>query len=190
LLNLSYGYGKVFIVPHEFVDGQVQGGMCQLPLAPFPTGIIRGRFHPQDGQLYVCGLYSWAGSVTQPGGLYRIRYTGRQVHLPIGLHAFRHGVEISFSGALREEAACRPEHYAVKVWSLKRSAQYGSQHYNERTLAVAAADVAADGKTVRLHIPELEPTWCMEIAYELTGAEGEAVSGVIHNTIHRLAEER
>ena len=28
LLNFSYGYGKVYIVPHEKVDGQMQGGMC------------------------------------------------------------------------------------------------------------------------------------------------------------------
>ena len=28
LLNLSYGYGQIYTVPHEFVNGQAQGGMC------------------------------------------------------------------------------------------------------------------------------------------------------------------
>ena len=28
LLNLSYGNGKVFVVPHEVVGGRMQGGMC------------------------------------------------------------------------------------------------------------------------------------------------------------------
>src|SRR5262249_15766355 len=73
LLSLSYGYGKVFVVPYETVDGQVQGGLCELPIRPFPTGIIRGRFHPQNGHLYLGGLFSWAGNQTQPGGFYRLR---------------------------------------------------------------------------------------------------------------------
>ena len=46
LLNLSYGNGKVFVVPHEIVGGRMQGGMCALPIPPFPTGVMRGRFHP------------------------------------------------------------------------------------------------------------------------------------------------
>ena len=79
LLNLSYGYGKVYVVPFERLPnatGQrntaiVQGGMCELPLPSFPTGIMRGRFNPADGQLYVGGMFAWAGNVTQPGGLYR-----------------------------------------------------------------------------------------------------------------------
>ena len=51
LLNISYGYGKIFVVPHETVAGQIQGGMCALPLPSAPTGIMRGRFHRLDGQL-------------------------------------------------------------------------------------------------------------------------------------------
>ncbi len=46
LLNFSYGYGKIFVVPHEKVGGQMQGGMCALPMPQFPTGVMRGRFHP------------------------------------------------------------------------------------------------------------------------------------------------
>ena len=85
LLNFSYGYGKVYVVPFEKVGGQVQGGMCQLPIPQFPTGVMRGRFHPADGQLYCCGMFAWAGNQTQPGGFYRVRYLGEAVHLPIGL---------------------------------------------------------------------------------------------------------
>ena len=91
LLNLSYGYGKMFVVPHEDVDGQKQGGMCSLPIAALPTGVMRGRFHPHDGQLYACGMFAWAGNATQPGGLYRIRYTGRAMHCP---SACRRGEEL------------------------------------------------------------------------------------------------
>ena len=65
--------------------GQMQGGMCALPIPAFPTGIMRGRFNPVDGQLYTCGLFAWAGDRTQPGGFYRVRATGKPMFVPIWL---------------------------------------------------------------------------------------------------------
>ena len=50
--------------------------------------------HPHDRQLYICGMFAWAGSVTQPGGLYRIRYTGRAMHQPVSLQAKRGALAI------------------------------------------------------------------------------------------------
>ena len=186
LLNTSYGYGMVYVVPHERVEGQWQGGMCRLPITPFPTGVMRGRFHPRDGQLYLAGMFAWGGSRTEPGGFYRLRYTGKPVHLPVGLQATEQGMRIAFTGALDRAAAEKPDNYSVKIWGLKRTANYGSDHYNERPLRVTAAALSADGKTVRLEIPEIEPTWCMEIRYRLKTAEGKGVNSMIHNTIHRL----
>jgi hypothetical protein len=188
LLNFSYGYGKVFVVPHEELNGQMQGGMCELPIPRLPTGLIRGRFHPDNGQLYSCGMFAWAGSQQQPGGMYRIRYTGKPVHLPIGLKANRTGIEIGFSGELDRGQAINPQNYTIETWSLKRTANYGSEHYDERDLKVAAAELSPDGRTVRLEIPAIQPTWCMEIRYRLRGANGEPVDGVVHNTIHNLGE--
>jgi len=190
LLNTSYGYGMVYVVPHEKVDGQIQGGMCRLPIPMFPTGVMRGRFHPGDGQLYLTGMFAWAGSRHQPGGFYRLRYTGKPVHLPVGLNATRQGMKITFSGELDREAAENPENYAVKIWGLKRTAGYGSPHVNERKLQVTGATVSADAKTVLLKIPDIQTTWCMEIRYRLKGANGEPVNSMIHNSIHRLGEPR
>jgi glucose/arabinose dehydrogenase len=186
LLNFSYGHGKVYVVPHEKVGGAVQGGMCALPLPPFPTGVMRGRFHPRNGQLYCCGLFAWAGNQTQPGGLYRVRYTGKAVYLPVGLKASKTGMTIRFTGSLDRKAAADPRNYAAKTWSLKRSAAYGSKHYNERTANITAAEVSRDGKTVTLRIADMKPTWCMEVRYAVKAADGGPVQGVLHNTVHRL----
>ena len=188
LLNFSYGYGKVYVVPHEEVSGQKQGGMCELPLPQFPTGIMRGRFHPVDGQLYVCGMFAWAGSQHQPGGFYRIRYTGQEVHLPVGLQAQSDGMRVRFSGRLDRDTSTDATNYRVKVWSLKRTARYGSDHYNEHFLDVASARLSRDGQSVFLEIPDIEPTWCMEIRYTLRDTSGNAVNGVIHNTVHHLSD--
>ncbi|GAB4150978.1 MAG: hypothetical protein Tsb009_26120 [Planctomycetaceae bacterium] len=186
LLNTSYGYGKVFVVLRQKVGERYQGGMVELPLPRFPTGLIRGRFRKRDGQLYVCGMFAWAGSAQQPGGLYRIRYTGRPVHVPLGFDVFPGRVQIRFSDPLDEESAKKLTGYQVKVWSLKRTKSYGSKHYNEHALKVTAARLSKDRKTVELSIPDLKPTWCMEVKYSLKTDGETPFSGVIHNTIHAL----
>jgi hypothetical protein len=187
LLNFSYGYGKVYVVLHERIARQIQGGMCALPIPPFPTGVMRGRFHPGSGQLYCCGMFAWAGNQTQPGGFYRVRYTGKPVYLPIGLNAKKNGMVIEFSGKLDPKSAGDFKNYAVKTWSLKRSEQYGSKHYNEKTLKVTAVALSTDGKKVTLKMEGIQPTWGMEIKYDLKASDGSMVKGFLHNTIHHLA---
>jgi hypothetical protein len=46
--------------------------------------------------------------------------------------------------------------------------------------------LATDQKSILLEIPELQPTWCMEIKCALRGADGTAFTRTVHNTIHRL----
>jgi putative heme-binding domain-containing protein len=188
LLNLSYGNGKVFVVPNEVVGGKMQGGMCALPVPPSPTGIMRGRFSPADGHLYTCGLFAWAGDRTQPGGLYRIRATGKPMYIPIGLHARKDGVSMTFTGLLDRKSAGDPKNYGARTWSLKRTANYGSDHIDEGPVRIAAVRVSDDGRSVFLEMPEIRPTWCMEITYAIRGESGEAVEGAIDNTIHQLGD--
>ncbi len=193
LLNLSYGYGRMYVVPHEHVSlpngqRQPQGGMCQLPIPDLPTGMIRARFSPADGQLYVGGMFSWAGSrQEQEGGLFRVRYKGNRVDLPVGLKALQDGVEITFSDPLDPDAASEPDRFQVTVWDLKRTKNYGSEHFNERKLQVTSAELSDDGTAVRLTIPGLEPTWGMEMICRLRTSDGKEVRRVIHNTIHQLS---
>ncbi|MDP6354327.1 MAG: c-type cytochrome [Planctomycetota bacterium] len=188
LLNLSYGYGKVYVVPHEKVNGRMQGGMCAFPIPKFPTGVMRGRYHPKDRQLYLAGMFAWAGSAHQPGGFYRLRYTGKPAFLPIGLSAKKNGMSITFSDEIDSEFAADASNYAVKIWGLKRTSGYGSRHYNEKKLEVAGARAGEDGRTVFVEIPKIETTWCMEIKCKLKGKDGKQVERVIHNTVHTLGE--
>jgi hypothetical protein len=188
LLNLSYGMGRVFLVPHETLNGVVQGGMVSLGF-DFPTGVMRGRFHPGNGQLYTTGMFAWAGNKQQDGGFYRIRYTGAPMSLPIGLKARKGGMLLEFTGKLDPSSASEPGNYQVKVWGLKRTQNYGSPHINEHSIDVEKAVVSKNGKSVFLQIPEIAPTWCMEISYKIRSAEGKEIEQVIHNTIHALGEE-
>jgi len=186
LLNLSYGYGKVYVVPHESVDGQVQGGMCELPFKQFPTGIMRGRFHPGDGQLYGCGMYAWGGNQRKPGGFYRIRATGNAAHMPIRLATRKGKVTITFTDAFDAKSVQQTSNWAIEAWDLKRTKGYGSKHYNQRKWKVEKATVSADGKTVTLTIPDLAPTWGMSISAKLQDQNGQTINRVIHNSIYKI----
>lgn len=188
LLNLSYGYGRVFVVPHENVQGKVQGGMVSLPIPDFPTGVMRGRFSESDGALYLCGMFAWAGNATEPGGLYRLKATGKAMNLPTELHAQKNGLRLRFTDAL-DAKSVDPKNVQIKVWSLKRTANYGSQHYDEHALTVADTELSTDGKELLLKLPDIAPTWCMEIRYQFRNQRGEVVRGVVHNTVHALSEE-
>ncbi|MEZ5303109.1 MAG: hypothetical protein R3F11_21075 [Verrucomicrobiales bacterium] len=189
LLNLSYGYGRVYVVPHEKVGGRLQGGMCALPLPDFATGTMRGRFHPQNGDLYVCGMFAWAGNQQAPGGFYRIRATGQPMLLPVELHAKRGAIEVEFTDALDPAACADPTRFAAKAWDLKRSKNYGSKHYNERELEITKAEPLPGGNGVRLTIPDLAPSWGMELKCRVrSAAGGDEVERVIHHSIFELGE--
>ncbi|MBL63701.1 MAG: hypothetical protein CMI30_09885, partial [Opitutae bacterium] len=59
---------------------------------------------------------------------------------------------------------------------------------DEKKLKVEKAKLLADGQTVELTVPDIKPTWCMEVRYELETSAGDTVSSRINNTIHNLAE--
>lgn len=189
LLNLSYGTGDIFLVAHETVKGRMQGGVVRLPLERFPTGVMRGRWHPVNGQLYAAGMFAWAGNQQEDGGFYRIRLTGQPLHLPVTLHARKGAFEIRFADPLDRALAGDPDRFKVTAWDLLRSKNYGSKHLNQRPLQVTAATVSADGRKVTLTIPDLAPTRGMEIVCRLRGADGTEFERRIHNTIHILADE-
>ncbi len=74
----------------------------------------------------------------------------------------------------------------LKTWDLKRTPNYGSEHYNERQLTISAAALAKDGKTLMLTVPDLEPTWGLSIEYQLTGSNGRKFKGELHGSIRNL----
>ncbi len=185
LLNISYGTGKIFLVLQEQIGDVQQGGVIPLPIR-FPTGNMRGRFHP-NGDLYTCGLFGWAGSATTPGGFYRVHYAGDS-QLPISLSATKKGIEVGFTQTLDPETATSVDSYEIKAWDLKRTSSYGSKHINERSLTIAGAELLSDKKTIRIKVQDLAPTWGMSIKIRVMTAAGEKLSCEIHNSIHVLKD--
>ncbi|MFL3667389.1 MAG: DUF6797 domain-containing protein, partial [Verrucomicrobiota bacterium] len=178
LINLSYGTGYVYVVMEEKVNGRFQGGVVRIPDFDFPTGVMRGRFNPVDGQLYACGLFGWAGNKTRPGGFYRLKHTGKPVHLPVAIHATKDGISLTFTNELDAETAADPESYSVKRWGYRRTRNYGSRDYKadgsqgRDRVEVAGVKLSADKKSVLLQIAEMKPTMQMQIEYKIDAADG------------------
>ena len=190
LLELSYGEGRVHLVltepvadPRDASRSILQGGMLALPIPDLPTGVMRGRFNPGDGQLYACGLFAWAGNRTDPGGLFRIRRTDKPLVVPTALHAEAGKLRLTFPEPLLRAAATDPGRYKVRTWNIRRSADYGSPHLDERDRSVTAATLAPDGKSVALDVEGFGPTRCYALEWTLTAADGTPVTGVINGTV-------
>ncbi len=196
LLFTSYGKGTLFHVMTEEVNGQTQAGMVQFPLK-FSSGTMRARFNQRDGQLYVSGLRGWQTSGVKDGSFQRVRYTGAPVNLPSEMKIAKNGIQITFTGALDAASVTDLENYSLEQWNYKYSGDYGSpefsvekpgeQHHDK--VAVQAARLSADRKTVFLEIAGLKPVMQMKIKFNLTAADGSRVAQEIYNTIHRVGGE-
>ncbi len=196
LLSLSYGTGNVYLINYERVDGLYQGSAVKLPIAMFPTGVMRGRFHPTDGQLYVCGLFGWSSNRTESGGMFRIRYTGEPLHIPIASKVTGQGVDLTFAEPLDPDSATDPENYVVKQWNYKWTANYGSDHYSvahpnqkgEDEVYVEGVTLSDDKTTVSIELEEIQPVMQMQIELTIQAADGSEIDRTIYNTINVVPE--
>ena len=189
IMSFIIGIGcAYFIFPFEELGDQVQGGIFELPIPRFSTGVMRGRFNPGDEQLYLCGLSAWGSTQPQLGGLYRIRKVDQPMHIPIGIKASTQGIELSFTDELDQVSVSQIANYTIKTWDLLRSRKYGSKHYNDQILTVTKAELGKDKKSIQLTIPDIKPTWGMEIQYRIKDDDGKDLEGLIQNTIHQLGD--
>ncbi|MEM1442036.1 MAG: DUF6797 domain-containing protein [Verrucomicrobiota bacterium] len=206
MLHLSYGKSSVYRALVDEVDGQVQGGVYKLPIE-LTTAVMRGRFHPTSGHLYLIGFRGWQ---TNGGtGFQRVRFNQAEKPVPQQLKAHRNGIVIEFSEALDPEVASDPRRYSVSKWDYVWGPQYGSgrfsiDNYDDEarraalvepskgsqnqidTVAVRAASLLEDGRSVFLYIPEMTPAMQMEIKMDLTAADSTPFRETIWNTIHNL----
>lgn len=190
LLSFSYGFGKIQLVLHEEINGQKQAGVIDIPGMKFYTGVMRGRFHPDDGQLYLCGMEAWSTSQNiRTGDLYRIRYTGEALTVPLGLAAQKDGMGLTFAEVLDDSSASDVSNYEVQTWDIVRSKSYGSDRYNIKTLAISKVELSQDKKTVKIILPEINTTDIMTITYKIKDAKGNAMNGTVQNTIHELSRD-
>lgn len=193
LLFMSYGKCTLFEVMFHDVGAAKQAAMVQLPLK-FNSGIMRGRFNPRDGQLYLCGLKGWQSSATRDGGFYRVRYTGKSTKLPVAFKATTEGLAVTFNQALDMNSANDAENYGAERWNYRWSGGYGSpeisvsnpQQNKHDKLEITGAKLQADGKTVVLSIKDMKPADQIKLKFNLDAADGTPVAYEIYATAGKL----
>jgi hypothetical protein len=161
--------------------------VIDLPGVKFLTGVMRGRFNPTDGQLYACGMSAWGtNQMMRGGGLYRVRYTGKTIPIPVKMKVLEKSVVLDFDSPLDQNTASDLSNFEVKTWQLLRSKKYGSDRLNQKILKVTKSQ--AEGKSLKLSIENLEKVDVITIDYKIKNTKGETLSGSIQGTIHQLGK--
>jgi azurin len=164
LIHFSCGAGNHFLVLREHFDDNWQGAAVPLP-GDFLSGVQNGRINPKDGQLYVSGLFGWTCYTINEGCFQRVRYTGGRTSFPIDFETHANGVLLKFNEKLDATLASDAKNHFAQCWNYFYSAGYGSPEFSLRhpgvighdTLQITSAHVLADGKTLFLEIPQINP---------------------------------
>ena len=173
-------------------DG-TQGGVFRFPLK-FASGMMRPRFNPADGQLYVAGLKGWSSSAARDCSLQRVRYTGKPVTMPLEAHLTKTGMEVTFSSALDAASVVDKQDSSAEWFNVVRTGSYGSPEWSVADAkkkardAVEISNVALkeDGKTVVFTIPTLKPVTNLVIKYRFKSGDGAEVKGEVDYTINKM----
>jgi putative heme-binding domain-containing protein len=190
LIHLSYGQGSHFLLLRDEVLGQPQGAIVPL-VGEFLSGVHRGRFNPKDGQLYVSGMAGWGTYTDADGCFQRVRYTGQPAQLPRAFRVHENGVQVTFTQPIDRAIAEQVTSHFAQAWNYRYSASYGSPEFSPRhpgtkghdPVRITAAHVAADGRTLFLEVPDLQPV--NQLHLHLRVDDGRAHDLIA--TVHKLA---
>lgn len=193
LLSVSYGTGKVYAVLQHKTGETVQGAVTEMDL-DFPTGVMRGRFHPISKDLYLAGLFGWSSNKHGETGFYRVRRTGAPLRTAKSFRAVNDGLIISFYAPLAPDSAAKLDNWRVQSWEYRWTQNYGSPQLKRSGAQgrdehpVQSVTLSEDGKTVFLNIPTLTPTMQFHVNFSGNFADGIPLDGYLHGTIHVLED--
>jgi hypothetical protein len=176
-----------FFQGHVFVGDQYDASLIRVTLErvngrwqgacyPFRMGLFSGVTRVcwgADGSLLV-GMTNrgWGSRGQGTFGLQRVIWSGKTPFELREMRAVPGGFELEFTSALDPALAADPAHYRLRSYTYELHEEYGSAKMDERELALAA--VAADGKRVRLSVPELRAGYVHQVDLgPLRSAAGE-----------------
>lgn len=182
MLHLSYGHCVLFNVLLDRKGEPWQGAVWKLPCT-FQSGIMRARFSPSDGQLYLCGLRGWDTTSTKDGQFCRVRYTGKKVPMPVGLQVTEKGIDVTFTDPLDRKSAEDDQNWAGE-WS-DPIGKTSTRIKGKEEMPISGVRLSEDGKTVSVDLEKVLPASNYTLQYRVLAAEGTRISGRLDGTIHR-----
>jgi hypothetical protein len=193
MLHMSYGHCILYGVVQEKVGDVTQGGVYRIA-GKFPSGIMRGVFHPKDGQLYVSGLNVWQSDGVKLGSFSRVRYTGKTAAFPAGIKTTKAGVTLTFTAPLDEASATDRQNWSLERWNYRWTGTYGSKDYSvsdpTKTLKdlvlVDSIRLGPDKRTLTIDIPDMGPAMQMKYTYRFKTADGRDVANELYTTVNKM----
>jgi hypothetical protein len=191
----SYDCTISLLLVEKLASGGLQGGVVRFPFT-FPSGVMRGRFAPADGQLYLAGLRGWSSRAARDACFQRVRWTGKTPHLPVGVVTRKGALEVTFSAPLDPASTADPENIGALVFNVVRTGGYGSPEFSladpkkraRDPLEVKSTKLSADGRTLAIELPDLKPVTNLVLKFRLKGADGSPVNVELDYTLHEVPE--
>lgn len=194
MLYESYGKSSLFLVMRQDIsNGRQQAAAVKFPLK-FTSSVMRARWHPTDGQLYVAGLSEWQSNAARITGFDRVRYTGKPVYSVRSVKVVKDGVQLSFTQPLDKASAEDVQNWSGKRWNYIRSENYGSPEVwvsnkdkkGRENIEITSAKLSDDGKTVTLKIADLKLANNQSLKWDLKAKDGTSIAQDIQHTIHEI----
>ena len=192
MVHFSFGACSHFLLLRDEIDGQAQGAVVPLP-GEFRSGAHRGRFHPDDGQLYVAGMQGWGSYAVDDGCIQRVRHTGAPTQLPTEYKVHANGVLLRFALPVDRELLALQQSSIALAWNYRYGPAYGSPEFSTRhfgqkghdVLSIRKVHVLGDGRTVFVEIPDLQPVNTLHLHLKVS----PACPVDIFATIHKMASD-
>jgi hypothetical protein len=148
-------HSTVMRVTLEKVNGRYQGA-CYPFRQGHSCGIVPVRFAP-DGSLIVGGTNrGWGSRGTKPFSVERLAWTGKVPFEIREMRAKPDGFELTFTKEIDALTAGEVASYKVETFTYIYRADYGSPEVDQTKPAVERVTVAADKKSVRLYVRQLQ----------------------------------
>ena len=158
----------------EMVNGVWQG--CAFRFSQgFEVGINRMAFAP-DGSLYVGGIGAggnWKWRDTKEG-IQRLAPNGKTAFEMLAVHATPDGFEVEFTKPVPAAFLSNPANFKASWWTYQPTMHYGGPKIDEHDLTVEKAEPAADGRSVRLTIPDAQTGGVVHLVTDPTSTDGDA----------------
>lgn len=203
MIHSSFGKARIFYLMLQEFDDIVQGALVRLPFQ-FQAGVQRARVNPADGQLYLVGLHGWNGGwpkelgEMQHGGVYRIRYTGKDLKMVSNVSVQPNALVITFNFPIDREQLDKLGAFEVTAWNYRWTQRYGSDQFSiiepERKgrdrLAVDRISLNSEGNEITLFVPELRPCHQLLLNLDVPSRVGGGFRQEILFTINGIPESR
>ena len=178
-VGLSYGAAMHYLILRDATSSRPQGAVVPLE-GEFLAGVMRGAFHPQDGQLYVAGLDGWGDYSVKDGCFHRVRFVGGKVRKPKGFKVHSNGLRIDFTTKLDPDSTKVTKRFFAQAWNYEYAKRYGSPEFSVKKpdslghdrVKVRSVTLLEGGKSIFVEMPYLEPVMQLYLRMHLQDADG------------------